>query len=769
MDGVWSETADHLRDLASKPEKFLEPSKCQALFEKSKVLTKVFYDAAKLLEEQEPAAIVSKNRKKKKSEGGLIQTLPQLIIEDFDQEQVWAGVDLQNKAKVPDFSDQVHDLLAFDASDFSLFALPTQSDEAEEKQLEDLDDENEGLEDFDPSALFDVDDHEEEEEEEEDQDDADEEEVEEKGDDDDEEKEEEKGDMDDDILNDPDFQHMSDSDLDDLPLFEGSEKDSDEDSDLDEEKKEKAESKAKKEKRVKAEKIAEETEDYMAKALSSIRSNAGLKANPRSQVEDDFFKLDDMEKFLDDQDAADNRRRLREEKGAKVAAKSDDEEDDEFEGIDFFSADLGAPSLSSAAAEDADQEENEDGEATKFNDYFGGQQQADPADDDDDDEAEAEGEDSDEEEQEMETSGAAKSLLDDDDEDDDGEEDMGEAKSSHEERMRRLQKKIAHLEEEALKGNSSEGKMWQMKGEIAGVDRPENSLLQEHLDYDTVSKQAPVITEAVSKTLEEIITQRIKDKAWDDVERKVKPVENPYEYKKRLVLDQEKSKLSLAQVYEQEYLKQQEALEDSKKTPGMLDDDGNETIPPEVDDIKKSMKFLFAKLDTLTHFHYTPRMQDPEVKIVRNAPTLAMEEVAPVAMSDANLLAPQEIVDKARGEEIGQSERLDEDRKRERRKKKTDQRVRAKDKEKREKLVNKLNPGLGNKYSKAKMIKELESAEKQGKVTKIKEDAVKGKSVKSSSAFFNQLQNEAQSVVKQAKSSSKNRDSSKVIASNLKL
>ena len=43
---------------------------------------------------------------------------------------------------------------------------------------------------------------------------------------------------------------------------------------------------------------------------------------------------------------------------------------------------------------------------------------------------------------------------------------------------------------------------------------------------------------------------------------------------------------------------------------------------------------------------------------MRNAPTLAMEEVAPVAMSDANLLAPQEIVDKSRGEEIGASEKV---------------------------------------------------------------------------------------------------------------
>ena len=282
-------------------------------------------------------------------------------------------------------------------------------------------------------------------------------------------------------------------------------------------------------------------------------------------------------------------------------------------------------------------------------------------------------------------------------------------------------------------------------------------MLEEDLEYDTVSKQAPIITEAVSKRLEDIIMQRIKDEAFDDVARKVKPVENPYDFKKKMILDQEKSKLSLSQVYEEEYLKQKGDIESAKKVPGMLDDDEEKDKPEIIENIKSRMKQLFVQLDTLTHYNYTPQQINAEIKVVRNMPTIAMEEVAPVAMSDATLLAPQEIVDKTR-EIIGTSERNETDKKRDIRLKKAKQKKKKKSKEQKDKLIAQLNPGLATKYSKKAAEKAIQQAEKEGKVKTIKD---KNRAVKSSTAFFDKMQNEVQSIMSDIKADKKNKTKNK--------
>ena len=114
--------------------------------------------------------------------------------------------------------------------------------------------------------------------------------------------------------------------------------------------------------------------------------------------------------------------------------------------------------------------------------------------------------------------------------------------------------------------------------------------------------KAPEISKDLTLKLEEIIKQRIKDKAYDDVERKVKPVEMQYEYKKQITLDQEKSKLSLSKVYEQEYLnKTAEVL-----IPGGASDEV-EKKNPKHEEIRKDMENLFLKLDALSNFHFTPK------------------------------------------------------------------------------------------------------------------------------------------------------------------
>jgi U3 small nucleolar RNA-associated protein MPP10 len=48
------------------------------------------------------------------------------------------------------------------------------------------------------------------------------------------------------------------------------------------------------------------------------------------------------------------------------------------------------------------------------------------------------------------------------------------------------------------------------------------------------------------------------------VERRVKPKEKPYDYSRARPLDQDKSKLSLAEVYEQEYIKQTQVSKEKK-------------------------------------------------------------------------------------------------------------------------------------------------------------------------------------------------------------
>ncbi|XP_061203538.1 U3 small nucleolar ribonucleoprotein protein MPP10 isoform X2 [Neopsephotus bourkii] len=310
--------------------------------------------------------------------------------------------------------------------------------------------------------------------------------------------------------------------------------------------------------------------------------------------------------------------------------------------------------------------------------------------------------------------------------------DPSEIKSSFEKRQEKMSKKIKSLEDELL-----EEKPWQLKGEVTGQKRPENSLLEETVLFDHAVRMAPVITEETTFQLEDIIKQRILDEAWDDVVPKEKPKEDAFEYKKRITLDSEKSKLSLAEIYEQEYMKLHQQKTEEEEN-------------PEHKEIQEMMDSLFQKLDALCNFHFTPKPPVPEVKIVSNLPAVSMEEVAPVAVSDAALLAPEEIKEKNKAGDVKtDAEKTPTDKKRERRKKKLRKRMKQREKEKRQKLLEKMKPEQGTKLSKKAAAAALKRLTKEGKVSLLKDEG-KDKVLKSSQAFFSQLQDQVKMQIKDA-------------------
>ncbi|XP_008933529.1 PREDICTED: U3 small nucleolar ribonucleoprotein protein MPP10, partial [Merops nubicus] len=310
--------------------------------------------------------------------------------------------------------------------------------------------------------------------------------------------------------------------------------------------------------------------------------------------------------------------------------------------------------------------------------------------------------------------------------------DPSEIKSSFEKRQEKMSKKIKRLEEELL-----EEKPWQLKGEVTGQKRPENSLLEEMVFFDHAVRMAPVITEETTLQLEDIIKQRILDEAWDDVVPKEKPKEEAFEYKKRITLDHEKSKLSLAEIYEQEYMKLQQQKTEEEEN-------------PEHKEIQEMMDSLFLKLDALCNFHFTPKPPAPEVKIVSNLPAISMEEVAPVAVSDAALLAPEEVKEKNKAGDVKtDAEKTPTDRKRERRKKKLRKRMKLREKEKRQKLLEKMKPEQGTVLSKKAAAAKLKRLTKEGKASLLKDEG-KDKVLKSSKAFFSQLQDQVKMQIKDA-------------------
>ena len=390
MEEVWKDVARRTKDFTRDPDRFLIVNDLEE-FEKCKILLKVLYDGAKMATDEE-TSIVSAD------------ILPELMIDDFDEEQVWTGVERQNKAILEDCRAKISLMSSLKKTSFD------SEMNVENQEVQEENDSNNDINDFDfllPNKHL----------EELNESDIEDEDIDNipSSDNDVSDIEKSSGD-DEDILNDPDFQHMSDSDLDDkLPLFD---KTDSEDSDMENDNEEKERTMLD-EKEAKERETESKTDDYMKNALKAIKSRGSGKAS--GVVEDKFFNIDEMEQFLDAEDAK--------------SMKNKSEELDEENVIDYF-------------ASDENFESSEDVETLMYKDYFDSVQGV--------------------RNNVPEHENLTKDLLKSESEGENSEkEDLGEMKSSHELRTMRLRKKIKTMEDEAI-----ESKPWQMTGEVAGIDRP---------------------------------------------------------------------------------------------------------------------------------------------------------------------------------------------------------------------------------------------------------------------------------------------------------
>ncbi|XP_027978640.1 U3 small nucleolar ribonucleoprotein protein MPP10 [Eumetopias jubatus] len=622
-------------------------------------LTKVLYDFNKILENDRIHG----------------SPLKKLVIDNFDDEQIWQQLELQNEPVLQYFQNAVSKTI----KDKDISLLPeNEEQECEEEGSEVESDGQEALKQDEEEEVADL--------------------------------------SGDDAKVDERAKNLSKVDLRKSPVF------SDEDSDLD-------------------------FDISKLEQQSKVQDKVPRKPREKSIVDDKFFKLSEMETFLENMEKEEEQKDDEEEEDIDFFEDVDSDED-EGELLRSQKPKSGKSSRNLKYKDFFDPVESDEELASVHDDELGSNE-------DEEEIADEEGEgsisetdedndleESEDSKQHKETSKRVTFALPDDEESEDTnilnvQKDSDEVKSSFEKRQEKMNEKISFLEKELL-----EKKPWQLQGEVTAQKRPENSLLEETLHFDHAVRMAPVITEETTLQLEDIIKQRIRDQAWDDVVRKERPKEDAYEYKKRLTLDHEKSKLSLAEIYEQEYIKlnQQKTAEEEN---------------PEHKEIQKMMDSLFLKLDALSNFHFIPKPPVPEIKVVSNLPAITMEEVAPVSVSDAALLAPEEVKEKNKAGDVKTAaEKTATDKKRERRKKKYQKHMKLKEKEKRRKLLEKNHPDQAEKYTKAVASEKLKQLTKTGKASLLKDEG-KDKALKSSQAFFSKLQDQVKMQISDAKKTGK--------------
>jgi U3 small nucleolar RNA-associated protein MPP10 len=262
-------------------------------------------------------------------------------------------------------------------------------------------------------------------------------------------------------------------------------------------------------------------------------------------------------------------------------------------------------------------------------------------------------------------------------------------------------------------------KDWTLKGEINAKDRPINSLLAEHLDFEVSNKPAPKITKEINTNIEAMITQRILDELFDDPVRKTKAQQKVRVAAEDLMV-YEKSKKGLGELYEDDY---------KVAHLGYSANPEEDATREEIDDIFVN---LFYKLDQLSNAHFTPKPVQADAKITtQNVAAIMIEDKTPIVVSEAQTKTAKEMYDK-KIEDLPDAEELTKEEKhaiRLRRKRKIRTHLHKKEIQQKE-LKRKLDMSMNEKFE-ARHTKKFKKAD----------DPIEDKNAHKSQNFFAKMQN----------------------------
>ncbi|KUI74239.1 U3 small nucleolar ribonucleoprotein mpp10 [Cytospora mali] len=208
-------------------------------------------------------------------------------------------------------------------------------------------------------------------------------------------------------------------------------------------------------------------------------------------------------------------------------------------------------------------------------------------------------------------------------------------RSAHERRQAKLAEEIRKMESELVAKRA-----WTLSGEASASARPMNSLLEEALDFDHAGKPIPVITEEVSEEIEDLVKRRILAGEFDEVPKRRPNADVPADVRRGLVeLDDTKAKQSLAEMYEEEHVK--------NTNPDSYVSAKDEKQRKEEKEIEAMWKDVSAKLDALSSWHYKPKPAAPSLTVVADVATVAMEDAQPTTAQGVSggqsMIAPQEV------------------------------------------------------------------------------------------------------------------------------